>query len=287
MKKLFYILFLLITIDLFSHCSKYTAYAFVNVNGYDYHYPIRTHSYSEFKSWVNAMRDNSTPNGLIRKGSQHIRDLLKAIKANLEKREGEKYEIKTLKDTETRYKQGWFRANFGSEGTTYNYFLKKLQPDLFDLPKSSRESSVWIDKAGKDLKGAWVDAFNVGKELHIFAYIINNQQGFLTSKDRYEIYPRSYYKRLEEEAENKLKAEKEELKRKEAEEKRKRDFRKYRSADGTKSFVGKICGINLSTKEVKFEEENTKNIFLIKIDKIYEEDIDYIKEWYKKSLRNI
>ena len=233
------------------------------------------------------MNRGETPNALISKASSQIRDLLKKVKAKLEEREGEKYEIKILKNTETRYKQGWFKSNFGSEGTTFNYLLRKLQPDLFDLPKSSKESSVWIDKAGKDLKGAWVDAYNVAKELHLFSYILNNERGFLASKDRYEIFPSSYYKRLEKEAENKLKVEKEELKRIEAEEKRKRDFRKYRSADGTKSFVAKIRGINLSTKEVKFEEENTKNIFLIKIDKIYKEDIDYIKEWYKKSLRNI
>ena len=290
MKKLFYILFLLITIDLFSHCNpKYSAYAFVNINGYDYHYPIYTHSYSEFKSWVNAMRDDSTPNGLIRKGSQHVRNLLKAIKGKLEQREGEKYEIKVLKDAETRYKKGWFKANFGSEGTTFNYLYRKLQPTLFDSSKSmaDRERSVWIDKAGKDLKGARVDAYNFAKELHLFSSIINNREGFLTSKDRYEIYPRSYYMRLKKEEEERIKLEKEELKRKEAEEKRERDFRKYRSADGTKSFVGKIRGINLSTKEFKFEEENTKNIFLIKIDNIYKEDIDYIREWYKKSLRNI
>ena len=115
MKKLLYILFLWITIDLFSHCDpKYRTYAFVNVNGYDNAIPVSTHSKSEFEKWMNLKEENKSPIGFARRARKFISQLLKIQKKTLERRSGERYEIVKIKGAETRYGNGWFKANFGA-----------------------------------------------------------------------------------------------------------------------------------------------------------------------------
>ena len=289
MKKLLYILFLLITIDVFSHCDpKYTTYAFVNVNGYDNAIPVISHSKYDLRTWKRGMEEGISPTKGERFARKYIPELLKIQKNILERRNKERYKVVKLQGAETRYGNGWFKANFGCEEIAMNKVIRKFQPWRFDSGnRSDAVSYFWMDKAGKDLKGANININNIWEELHLAPYRLNVFQGFMATEDRYEIYPASYYNRLKKEEEERLKLEKEELKRKEAEEKRKRDFRKYMSADGTKSFVGKIRGIDTFRRRVKFEEENTKNIFIISVDNIFEDDVDYIREWYKKSLRNI
>ena len=288
MKIIIYVITLLITIEVFSDCNfpKFTMYGYVNINGYDSLVPVHTSSTSYINRWKKMMEEGNTSPKSIKNQSAIIRSMLKGYKERLEKRNNIPYNIVKLEGAETRYMKGWNKPHHGCSEIAVAKLMKHARPWEYDssiIDKTINYDGLWMEKAGLNMKGAFVSLDNYTKELHLAPFRLSNVTSFAITEDRYEIYPRSYYNRLKKEEEERIKLEKDELRRKEAEEKRERDFRKYRSTDGTKSFVGKIRGINLSTKEVKFEEENTKNIFIISIDDIFEDDVDYIKKWYRST----